>query len=104
MVRINGVLRCEIQRMADRQCFQLIGELDYSGRDEVVQILAAATSPTIEVNLSELCFIDASGLSALLAAREIVEARKGREINFRSPSHQVSQLVGLLELGARLFE
>ena len=56
---------------------RLSGELDVSTRDQVRDRLVALTSPTVAVDLQTLTFLDASGLSALLAAKRAIVGRGG---------------------------
>jgi anti-sigma B factor antagonist len=56
---------------------RLSGELDVASRDQVRDQLTSLTSPTVAVDIETLTFLDASGLSALLAAKRAIESRGG---------------------------
>ncbi len=73
----DGVFNVEVTTDEDVPVFLLRGELDVANAEEVRQALTAA-SGSVVVDLSELSFIDSSGLTALIHARDDVCARGGR--------------------------
>ena len=70
---------------------RLSGELDMATRDQVRNRLVALTSPTVTVDLQTLTFLDASGFSALLAAKRAIVGRGGSW--FLQGAHGVVQRV-----------
>jgi anti-anti-sigma factor len=75
----------------------LRGELDIADASDVAEALIAAVSrePRVIVDLSELTFIDASGVSALLLARE--QARNaGGDLYLCAPQSQALKVLGVL--------
>ncbi len=73
----DSVFNLEVTTDEDVQVFVLRGELDVANAEEVKQALTAA-SGSVVVDLSELSFIDSSGLTALVHARDDVCGRGGR--------------------------
>jgi anti-anti-sigma factor len=78
----------------------LRGELDVANSERVQQELTAANGSTVVVDLSELTFIDSSGLTALVHAHdEIIGRGSGFELRGVSGSVQrVFEITGLAKL------
>ena len=57
---------------------QLFGELDLVSADSVERTLVERTGPVVVADLSQLEFIDSTGLSALLLARHAILTRRHR--------------------------
>ena len=79
------------------------GEIDMACSKELAaSILAAAiTTPgDVVVDMSEVSFIDSSGLSALLAVREIIEigGRSFRIEGLQPGPRRLFELVGVMDL------
>lgn len=75
----------------------LRGELDLADAADVAKALIAAVSrePRLIVDMSELDFIDARGVSALVLARE--QARKaGGDLYLCAPRSQAMKILGVL--------
>ena len=83
-----------------RRRLRLAGELDLAGVAGVRERLAA-TDGDIELDCSELTFIDASGLSVLVAAHRLCEAR-GAKLTIVDPSPCVTRLLALTGLDSVL--
>jgi anti-sigma B factor antagonist len=76
---------------------RLAGELDVASADKARDALIRIAGSTVVVDLSELTFIDAAGLSALLSARRgIIDT--GNDARFVNPSPRVRRVFGLLNL------
>jgi anti-sigma B factor antagonist len=91
----SGIER--IDRDGDRAVLWLRGELDLAQRIEVltaVSSLVAEGVTNLAVDLSEVTFMDSSGLSALLEAR-----RLGATLSLRNPSERVRQLLDVVVVG-----
>lgn len=76
------------------------GELDLATAPELVRVLdgvEAGTTP-VQIDLSDVSFIDATGLRALLRA----QARFGPGVELTAPSRPVRRLFELLGMGRRL--
>jgi len=78
----------------------LVGELDLAGVGEVRARLVA-THGDIELDCSRLTFIDASGLSVLVAGHRLCEAR-GATLTIVDPSPCVARLLALTGLDSIL--
>ena len=74
------------------------GEIDIATCRAMRDALAAGPSPAhLEVNLSAVTFMDASGIGVLLAARRLaVDA--GGSLTVRAPSRAVRRVTGVLGL------
>lgn len=72
------ILTTAIERVGGQARIRLIGELDLSGAGQVTRAMAGlATEPgleSVEVDLTELTFIDSSGLNVLLTSRTDLHA------------------------------
>lgn len=84
----------------------LSGELDLATAPRLRSCLApmvtAATAPQeLVLDLSDLSFLDASGISALLTVQRALAARGGR-LCLRSPSRLVRRIVQVLDLDGLL--
>jgi anti-anti-sigma factor len=78
----------------------LHGELDMANAADLVELLgrAGGTPPLpVVVDLSELAFVDSSGLNALVTASRSVE-EAGGSIVFAQPSAHVSRLLEIVGL------
>jgi anti-anti-sigma factor len=85
-------LKTEID--GDRAVLSLQGELDLARRVEIVTsvtTLVAEGVKTLIVDLSEVSFMDSSGLSALLEAR-----RLGADLSLRNPTDRVRRLLDVV--------
>ena len=84
----------------------LSGELDLATAPQLRACLAplvtGATAPDeLVLDLSELTFLDASGISALLTVQRALAGRGGR-LALRSPSRLVRRVVRVLDLDGLL--
>jgi anti-sigma B factor antagonist len=84
----------------DRSVVALRGELDVANSEQVQAELVAAEGSVVVVDLSELSFIDSSGLTALVHAHdEITGHGRGFELRGASGSVQrVFEITGLSKL------
>jgi len=95
-------LRYRITDHPDRTVIKLVGEVDFSHVDELRSLLTAARcrAPYLEVDLSEVVFIDACGISVLVRAHGDAVA-VGRRLAVTNPTGQVRQafeITGVLAL------
>lgn len=88
----SGVVHCD----GDTTVW-LGGELDLASAAELVtrlDALAETSAGTVTLDLTDVTFIDSTGLVAILAARQrIVEA--GRQLKVRNPSRPVQRVLEL---------
>jgi anti-anti-sigma factor len=80
---------------------RLRGELDLAYAQAVGEALRAARCSTLEVDLTELTFLDAAGLSAVVSARAEVMAR-GCHVRVVGASGIVRQVFTVTGLGGVL--
>jgi anti-anti-sigma factor len=89
------VADCEIQ--GDRATIVLRGEFDMVGKESFVAAIAtalAADVTDVAIDMSEVSFIDSSGVGALLEAH-----RLGLSIVVHRPSERVRKLLDLVLIG-----
>jgi anti-anti-sigma factor len=74
----------------------LVGELDLAGRTPLARVLATCRAPApgarLEIDLSGLTFLDASGISALIALEQRLH-RAGWWVTFTDPSTWVCRVL-----------
>jgi anti-sigma B factor antagonist len=97
--RVSDTLRIELDDpVGSSFCtVRLSGELDLVSADDVRAAIIASTSATVVVDLTELEFLDSSGLSALITARRRVEAGGSRVLlrGARGAARRVFEVSGL---------
>jgi anti-sigma B factor antagonist len=94
-------LKIETVREQDRVTVRLEGELDMLQAPEVSDTLTELVDSGVKdilVDLTELRFLDSSGLSALLGAHQAAEAQGGRLV-LQSPNERIVRLVTITGLG-----
>lgn len=96
-------MHVSIEHGDDEVVVSLRGELDADTCQGLgPRLLAAAVGvPTLVIELSELTFIDSSGISELLRVRETVDER-GQRFAVRNPSTTVRRVLEITGLGAHL--
>jgi anti-anti-sigma factor len=86
----------------DQVVVALVGECDLSVREDLTSALLAAVgqAPRVVVDLSDLTFLDSSGVHALLIAHQAAGARGGQVsvVHARGVVADVLDLTGLGEL------
>ncbi len=95
-----GTLRVSVARSGhDAPVMALSGELDMATTrtmsDHLSELVRSGTD--VVVDLRGLCFIDSSGLSALMAARQQSEDR-GTTLTLRAPTRTVTRLLTITGL------
>ena len=90
-----------IAALPDGRCLvRLSGEVDLAVVPDLVTEFEYAIeqiSPHIVVDVSEVDFIDSSGLAALVRARKVAEERQGSLV-LTAPSESIDQLLRLTRL------
>lgn len=91
-----------VSRSAEAVTVSLCGELDLATAGQLRRCLAAVVQEDpaprrLVLDLSDLTFVDASGISALLTVQRSLDARGGRLL-LRSPSRLVRRVVRVLDL------
>lgn len=97
--RMSKVFGVQLRSAADAAVLSFSGELDLAVRDRVVTAIAQAlaTAPTVVVDLTEVNFIDSSGLSALIRGRNAAH-EAGRELFVRNASGPVATVLAVTGL------
>ena len=95
-------LRTSVRREGSTAIVSVAGELDLATaeglRSRLSTVVAAKPPPErLVLDLAELEFVDASGISALLHAQRALAARGG-VTELRSPSRLVRRVVRVLQL------
>jgi anti-anti-sigma factor len=96
-------LTVAVEDYGDVRCIRLAGELDLSQLPTLRAGLAFGNAAIVEVDLSQLRLMDATGLSALLAARR-QGRREGRSVRLVAPRGIVRKLFALTDLEHELDE
>lgn len=92
--------RIEVIDGDDGCIVRLFGELDLVQADDVHDALVACPHPNVVVDLSNVDFIDSTGLSSLLVARRELET-DGRRLELRGAAgatRRVFDAVGLADV------
>ncbi|HET6689596.1 MAG TPA: STAS domain-containing protein [Miltoncostaeaceae bacterium] len=95
---LSGALRGGQTSQQGRAGYVLKGELDMAGGEPLVRRvteLAAAAPGPIEIDMSEVSFIDSSGIRALLRLHEAAVS-SGRVMHVRNLSPDVRRLLDLI--------
>ena len=95
-------LSTRVSRTGSTVSVALCGELDLATAEALRRclaplILSDPPPQRLVLDLGELAFLDASGISALLTAQRGLAARGGR-LELRSPSRLVRRVVRVLDL------
>ena len=76
---------------------RMSGELDLASSDRLTELLAELSDQTVVVDLSELTFIDSSGIAALVAAKDRLRTA-GRELVLTRPQPNVDRVLEITGL------
>lgn len=89
----------EIEEVREPRGFRLAGEIDLSNAHALSQWLMPATEDggDLTLDLSELRFIDSSGIRVLVQAFQTLET-KGARLILRSPLPPVREVFDLMDL------
>jgi anti-sigma B factor antagonist len=92
-------LSIDVQREGDDAVVHLAGELDISTSPDLQDALAELTDAPrrVAVDLSELEFMDSTGLAALLGAHKTL-SEQGGTLELRHPSKMIVNLVQITGL------
>ena len=97
-----AVLDVTPQPTPDGVSLRLAGEMDVATArhlPEIVRTLPAHLVRHVRLNLAELTFIDASGLTALIETRKLVHGRGGR-LSLQDPRPPLVRLLEITDLAA----
>jgi anti-anti-sigma factor len=90
-----GPLDIGVSETGDTHTVRLRGELDLASVPELAGVLQAMAGPKVVVDLSELTFIDSSGVSALVRTQQRLAA-EDRSLVLARPSGSVSRVFDIL--------
>lgn len=100
--RGSAALQARVSRSGETAVVTLRGELDLATagdlRDCLAPVVRSEPVPAqVVLDVADLTFLDASGISALLTVQRALAARGGRLV-LRSPSSLVRRVVRVLDL------
>jgi anti-anti-sigma factor len=97
--RMGAVMLLEIEDVQEPRGFRLAGEIDLSNAHTLSERLMPATEDggDLTLDLSELRFIDSSGIRVLVQAFQTLET-KGARLILRSPLPPVRDVFALMDL------
>ena len=102
---VQPTLRVEYEQTAQEHLITLIGEMDMANVDEVrapvMRSMDSADGKPVIVDMSELSFIDSSGIRLLLEAQAASNADSNR-LSIRGVGEGVSQVLRMTGLDERL--
>lgn len=96
--------RVEVRHASDRVVLALRGELDLASAPALqaeIEEAAGGGAPRIVLDLTDLEFIDSTGLRIMLAAHENARER-GQELVLTQASEQVQRLLRITGVGEHL--
>jgi anti-anti-sigma factor len=96
----QDTLTCSVRSLANAVCLALTGEIDVSNVFVLKAHLRGAAQSqenTIIIDLSDLRYIDSSGINTLLDAQRKL-ALSGRMIVLVAPSPSIGKVLGVLRL------
>jgi len=97
-------LEVEVRQAPDRVVLALVGELDMASAPLLQSALESAeldSKQLVVLDLSELEFIDSTGLRVILAMRKLCSER-GQELAVTHGSQQVERLLSVTGVGEHL--
>jgi anti-sigma B factor antagonist len=100
----NPVLRIDHERSADLHVIRLMGEMDLANVEEARQAVSAAIEgedAAVIVDMSELEFIDSTGISMLLEAQAASRSDSNR-LGFRGVRAEVARTLQLTGVDEQL--
>jgi len=92
-----GALEIRVSGRGNDHVVALAGELDIADATRLRDQLVSGAHSTVTVDLADLSFIDAAGLSALVSARRVL-TDAGHTLRLRHPRPQVRRVFALVDL------
>ncbi len=94
-------LTIEITTAADRTQVQVAGEIDLSSKDQLEDRLSelCTMAPHVDLDLSEVSFIDSTGVNMLLRMHQ-AHVAAGGTLTIRRPSPSVQTILEITALGS----
>jgi anti-sigma B factor antagonist len=100
---MSGDFAFEVVDVNEEHVVSLHGQLDLANADEVRDALIGIAGSRVVVDLSDLRFLDSSGIAALLAARDKV-LESGHEFEVRGAKGIVRRVLDVTGLSFLLVE
>ena len=90
-------LQIEVRDAAEPVVVSLVGDVDMASETLVVEALAALAAREVIVDLSQVGFLDSSGIRALVIGHRASKAAGG-SLALRGPSSEAAQVLELTRL------
>ena len=97
---MSDTFTANITSEGDVTVLKLVGEFDLGGLSTFNEALAAVdpSAAQVVIDLSELTFVDSTGLGCFARSHNELEAR-GAKLVLRAPSKAVRRIIDVLDLG-----
>ncbi|CCO23007.1 STAS domain-containing protein [Maridesulfovibrio hydrothermalis] len=90
----------KMESSIDKALIKIIGEVDFTGTPELREEMhdfVKNTAGEVQVDLSELDYLDSSGLASLIELRRIL-SKEGRSVRIIAVTEQVDRLLNLTQV------
>jgi anti-anti-sigma factor len=91
-----GLARVAVRGPVEHAVLELSGELDFGGAHDLVPMVEAMPHRIVSVDVAALEFVDAAGVRALEAVRDLLEARQGERPAIIGSSRAVERTLRLV--------
>ena len=95
--QVDEQLQIQVRNGTEPVEVSLIGDVDVAAETEVVEILSALAAQEVIVDLSQVGFLDSSGIRALVIVHRAAQAAGG-SLALRRPSSEAAQVLELTRL------
>jgi anti-sigma B factor antagonist len=93
-----------VRDLPDLHVVALHGELDIASADDLAHSLVELAGSTVVVDLSDLTFMDSSGIGALVRARNRIKANGQGDLVLTRPGAIVGRALEIVGLSAWILE
>lgn len=90
---MSDLIECRVEAVEGGHLVTVAGEVDLGTAPRLAEVLAQFTTGSVMVDLTDVTFLDSSGLNALVAAHRHIERR-----------HETLTILGADDAVRRLFE
>jgi anti-sigma B factor antagonist len=94
---VDKQLQIEVRNRGEPVVVSLVGDVDMASETMVVEALSALAARAVIVDLSQVCFLDSSGIRALVIGHRASTAAGG-SLALRGPSSEAAQVLELTGL------
>jgi anti-sigma B factor antagonist len=95
-------MHCRVGALAGGHLVSVVGEIDLATAPRLAETLVQFANGSVTVDLTDVTFIDSSGLNALVAAHRLLERRHSRLI-VRGMTARTERLFEISGVGAVLY-